>query len=143
MYSITKRGMEFEAIVRYQDGHEERFFPSVEEAEQYVIESAKFWNHTDITVDDIAYFEEREIKVKQDFVVDRDEFTGLFCLCCFSRSSGWFRDEAPVSYVEAVKQWNNMTFKGKRYTKERYDSDLETAYFYKIMKDSDAQILPS
>ena len=143
MYSVTKRGTEFEGLVRYQDGTEKNMFPSVEEAEQYVISSAKGFNNVDITTDDIAYFEEIEVKATIDTPIKRDEFTGLFVVCWFSRAYGWTTDGKAVPYAEAAAQYKEKTRNESRYTKKHYEASDNVSGFYKIQKERDSRMFRS
>jgi len=128
----------FEALAGHQDGKEILEFPSVEEAEEFVIGSAKVMNNVTITTDDIAYFEQRDVVIKQDFVVDRDEFSGLYVLCYFDAHYGWSRYSEAIPYHEAVELWNAVTHNGKKFT----GTSMHSSGFCKIHKEAEASMFP-
>lgn len=136
MYSITRRGMKFDAIARHQDGSERKLFDKLKDAEEWVIDSAKIMNGMTITAEkDIAYFDEVPVVYKEDKPIERTEFTGKFVVCMFWKNSGWCQYSYPVEYHRAVELYNVVTRDGKDYQK---DDDS----FCKIHKATDARLFP-
>lgn len=136
MYSVTKRGMKFEALARHQDGKEWKLFDKLKDAEEWVIDSAKIMNGMTITVDDIAYFESVPVVINQDKPIERKEFTGKFVVCVFWMDSGWCQYSYPVEYHRAVELYNVVTENGQKLQEGSRGS------FCKIHKAMDARMFP-